>query len=289
MMLSSDARTLLFGIWCHAWDDGVFEWKPIQLKVKVFPYNDVSITSLLEELEEQNLVQRFHNGGKDYAVVKNFQKYQRPKKPSVSGLLPDELRTYAGCKDEISEEVPNQYGTGGEKSPQKGGREEGRKEEEEGIPPNPQEGAEKSNSKKSTTRFVQIEKPDDVSEQLWNDFIALRRQKKAAITKTAMAAFVREAGNANLTLSQVLTLTCERGWQGFKADWLKPGDIPKPQLAYSNEKIPIAVHDEPELFDKAISWSIQHVPGFTERPGQEVVSIPAHVAENLRKSLRRTA
>jgi len=60
-----------------------------------------------------------------------------------------------------------------------------------------------------------------VSEQTSNDFIALRKLKKAAITKTALDGIGREAKKANMSLEAVLRLCCERGWQGFKADWVK--------------------------------------------------------------------
>ncbi len=47
----------------------------------------------------------------------------------------------------------------------------------------------------------------------------MRAAKKAAITKTAMAGIAREADKAGITLSDALTLCCERGWISFKADW----------------------------------------------------------------------
>jgi uncharacterized protein YdaU (DUF1376 family) len=63
--------------------------------------------------------------------------------------------------------------------------------------------------------------PDGVSESVWNDFVTLRKSKKAAITTTAMNGFAREAAKANITLEAALRTCCERGWTGFKADWLQ--------------------------------------------------------------------
>lgn len=56
----------------------------------------------------------------------------------------------------------------------------------------------------------------------------------------------------------------------------------RPQLVHSSEQVQIAVHDEPEVFDQAVNWSKQHVPGFQEQ-GREFVKVPAEVAANLRK------
>lgn len=63
--------------------------------------------------------------------------------------------------------------------------------------------------------------PDGVSESVWNDFVTLRKSKKAAITTTAMNGFVREAAKAGITLEAALRTCCERGWTGFKADWMQ--------------------------------------------------------------------
>ena len=60
-----------------------------------------------------------------------------------------------------------------------------------------------------------------VSEQVTSDWLDLRKAKKAIPTKTALNGMQREADNAGMSLSNVLELCCERGWQGFKADWIK--------------------------------------------------------------------
>jgi uncharacterized protein YdaU (DUF1376 family) len=64
-----------------------------------------------------------------------------------------------------------------------------------------------------------INKPDDVSEQIWNDFVLHRKSKKAPITETAMKGLVREAQKAGISLEQAITITIERNWQGFNAEW----------------------------------------------------------------------
>ena len=47
---SMAARMLLIGIWTEAYDDGVFEWKPLTLKMKIFPGDSVDINAVLSEL-----------------------------------------------------------------------------------------------------------------------------------------------------------------------------------------------------------------------------------------------
>ena len=59
-----------------------------------------------------------------------------------------------------------------------------------------------------------------VSEQVANDWAAMRRSKKAPISDTVIKGLVREAKKANLTLDNVLQICVERNWQGFQASWL---------------------------------------------------------------------
>jgi len=114
MSASASARLLLIGVWTEAWDDGVFEWKALTLKARIFPVDGVDVAALLVELETLQFVCRFQVSGKDYGAIRNFQKYQRPKKPNSSGVLPENLTLWVGS----SVPVPNQSGTSGEKSPQ---------------------------------------------------------------------------------------------------------------------------------------------------------------------------
>jgi len=61
---------------------------------------------------------------------------------------------------------------------------------------------------------------EGVDPQIVSDFKALRNKKKSAITKTAMEGIRREAGKAGLSLADALMICCERGWAGFKAEWV---------------------------------------------------------------------
>jgi uncharacterized protein YdaU (DUF1376 family) len=63
-------------------------------------------------------------------------------------------------------------------------------------------------------------RPPDVSEQVWTDWTALRRSKKAPVTQTVLDGAIAEAGKAKLSLNAFLAEWCQRGSQGLKADWL---------------------------------------------------------------------
>lgn len=60
----------------------------------------------------------------------------------------------------------------------------------------------------------------DVDPKVVADFLKIRRAKKAPLTETALDGLRREAAKAGVTLEQALRTCCERGWTGFKAEWV---------------------------------------------------------------------
>lgn len=128
------ARMLLVGIWTEADDHGVFEWKPLSLKMKLFPADNIEVEPLMADLFNSGTVAQFTHAGKKYGAVRNFCKYQRPKKPTYRHVLPDEWRDYVGLKADNPSPVPHQLPTATEIVPQRedgGGKGEGKEEKKE--------------------------------------------------------------------------------------------------------------------------------------------------------------
>lgn len=85
----------------------------------------------------------------------------------------------------------------------------------------PQESAKSSKRpKNSSLDGVKAKRPDDVPEQVWNDFTAHRNAKRAPITPTVIDTIRREAGQIGMTLTEAISEMMVRGWQGFKAEWI---------------------------------------------------------------------
>lgn len=66
-------------------------------------------------------------------------------------------------------------------------------------------------------RRVSASKPDGISDQLWKDW---KNHRKALFTVTALEGFEREAAMAGWSLEAAIKEAIERGWQGFKAEWV---------------------------------------------------------------------
>jgi hypothetical protein len=131
---SMPARLLAIGLWTEADDRGVFEWKPMSLKMRLFPADDVNLADLLTELLSCDIIAKHAVDGKDYGVIRNFCKWQRPKKPTYRYPFESGWANYVGFKPKKRpigvQQVLHQFSTEGEIAAQmEEGEEEGEKEE----------------------------------------------------------------------------------------------------------------------------------------------------------------
>lgn len=66
-----------------------------------------------------------------------------------------------------------------------------------------------------------LSRPEDVSEDVWQDWMAHRRAKRAPVTAGTLKLIASEAAKAGWTLESALKECLLRGWQGFKAEWVE--------------------------------------------------------------------
>lgn len=90
----------------------------------------------------------------------------------------------------------------------------------EPIPDTKPAGKQVDKQDKAARRANVLEKPDSVSEQTWEDFKKIRAAKRSPLTETGLSKISKQAQLAGFTLEQALQTCCERGWQGFSADWV---------------------------------------------------------------------
>lgn len=120
--LSAFARLLFVGLWNECDDKGIFVWSPLQLKMRVLPADNVDAAALLDEIEAAGSVKKYEIGGKLYGAVRNFAKFQRPKKPNNIHPASPQILAFAGHDSEPvafdDDAVGSQLPTGGEIAPQ---------------------------------------------------------------------------------------------------------------------------------------------------------------------------
>lgn len=120
--LSPFARLLFMGIWNECDDKGTFPWSPLTMKMRILPADNVDACELMAEIEAAGAVCSYEIAGKKYGAVRNFTKFQRPKKPNDIHPVTPEIRHFIGIGGEKGGDevalVPNRSPTDGENPPQ---------------------------------------------------------------------------------------------------------------------------------------------------------------------------
>jgi hypothetical protein len=178
------ARLFYVSLWCEADKEGRFEWKPGTFKIRYLGGDSCDVSELAAELIERGLVEIYSVNGRSFAQIPTFKEHQVINNRESESIIPAKP---------LDATLTRESGVQAE------GRKEGKgKERKEGI-----------------------DTPDGVSDSVWQDFKKLRVTKKFPITKTAMDGINREVLKAGITLEAALSMCCERGWTGFKAEWLQ--------------------------------------------------------------------
>lgn len=86
---TSFASRLFFqGLWTIADRDGRFRWQPKRLKAQIFPYDDLELYPMAEELVEARLIRFYEDSDGCYAFIPGFHEHQRPHPKEPHSVLP---------------------------------------------------------------------------------------------------------------------------------------------------------------------------------------------------------
>jgi len=90
-----------------------------------------------------------------------------------------------------------------------------------------------------------IHTPEGVDNLVWEDFLQIRKKRRAPITDRVVEGLAKEAKAAGVSLNDALKECVLRGWQSFKADWVAPkptaADIARTTVPGTKERDPALV------------------------------------------------
>lgn len=217
--VSREARLLFILLWTVVDDAGRTRASSRMLASLLYPYDDdvagtressrmlanarESSTNLIDawmaELEAENCLVRYVVDGSTYLQICNWARHQKIDRPSASKIpaFDESSRVLANPRRVLDADKDKDMEEEGDKE----------KDKEEDKP-------------KATTQSKASSKPDDVSSQVWSDWIAHRKAKRATVSSTVVDSVRREAQRAGWTLEAALVEVVARGWQGFKAEWV---------------------------------------------------------------------
>jgi len=194
--VSRDARLCFVLMWTIADDSGRLRGNSRMIASLLFPYdNDAPglVDGWLAELEREGCVNRYMVDGSTYIEIAKWLSHQKIDKPSQSKIPQF---------DESSRIIANVRG---------GIKDQGSKDQGE-------------DQGKRAPRSQAVACPLDVDPQVWDDWLKLRKTKRAPVTETVVSGAQDEANKAGMTLESFLRVWCRRGSQGLEAAWLKPDE-----------------------------------------------------------------
>ena len=77
-----------------------------------------------------------------------------------------------------------------------------------------------NNHKPKREKATVVARPECVEEQIWNDWLVIRKKKNAPLTETAWNQMQKEANKAGWPIEKAIQECCLRTWAAFKADWI---------------------------------------------------------------------
>lgn len=191
--LSRDARLFYIGLWSYADDQGRLEDKRKQLKAQIFPYDQIEVEQLLQELINLNKVVNYTVEDKNYLWIRNFLKWQKIEKPTPS--------KFPAYPEEFVEESGRSRGEVGPKRSKEKLKEVKRNKE---TP---------TSSKLDLTIFTYLSDKDFYD--LWTAFLDSRKKLKAPATEQAQKMLLTKLHKWGVEEAKdALRNSIERGWRG---------------------------------------------------------------------------
>lgn len=135
-----------------------------------------------------------------------------------------------------------------------------------------------TNHKPKKEKATSVACPPDVGLQEWEDWLALRKAKKAPVTETVLKSARKEAEKAGISLNAFLTIWCARGSQGLQADWLKTHE----RQSFAQQAADIARSTVP-----AQHTGLDPVLLKIEADRQKAAPMPAHIRQQINQVLRK--
>lgn len=86
--LSSFARLLFIGLWLQADREGRLAYDPRRIKARLFPYDDVSVDALNQEIINAGFMHIYTVKGKSFLQIRSFVKHQRPHPKEPQSVIP---------------------------------------------------------------------------------------------------------------------------------------------------------------------------------------------------------
>lgn len=217
------ARLLFIGMWTIADFKGCFEYKPKRVKVQLLPYDDCDIESLAINLDKSRFISIYSVQGQLYVKVLNFDKHQNPHKNErdKGSDIPDISEAdFLYCEKSINnnslQNIENNRDKNGTTHDKNGSD---RADSLNLIPDSPNTD---TRIQDKPVKFVFKKALLDLGadSKLIDEWIIVRKNKKASNTETSLKLFLSQVEKAKIDLNLALKICVDNSWGKFNHSWM---------------------------------------------------------------------
>jgi hypothetical protein len=190
-------RLAYIGIFTACDREGRFKWKPRALKLDVIPYDDVDFSRVLDALVTYGFIVKYEFEGNQFGCIPSWNTHQVINNRESTSILPSLEESTVCTRDphvKHASTTPLMHAQGEWK-----GKEGNRKGNKEGAI---------------------VTRPEFVDEQIWNDWLVIRKKKNAPLTQTAWNLMTNEVQKSGWSIDKAIEECCLRTWASFKAEWV---------------------------------------------------------------------
>lgn len=192
-------RLAYIGLFTACDREGRFKWKPRALKLDVLPYDQIDFSRVLDALVTHGFLVKYEFEGDEFGCIPTWSQHQVINNRESISLLPS-LEESTTCTSEPRVDYASI-------TPLVRTQGEG-------------EGKGKEGEKKRNKESSLVTRPENVEEQIWNDWLVIRKKKNAPLTETAWNQMLKEANKAGWPIEKAIQECCLRTWAAFKSDWI---------------------------------------------------------------------
>ena len=195
--LTSDQEVFFYRLMVVVDDFGLMDARPAIIKAKCYPLKSIDINYIqvmLSALQTLDLIRMYMVSGKPYLSITNWAKHQQIRAKRAKYPMPDQADD-STCNQLISDAPV--------------------------IQSNPIQSESKPTAKAAVFSFKTELLNLGLDDGLVDDWMKVRKTKKASNTKTAFTLFINEVAKAGWTVSDAVTHCTQKDWKGFDSEWVK--------------------------------------------------------------------
>lgn len=201
---------------------------------KEWGWSPSAVERFLARLETEQMIERKTGQMKTVITICNYDKYQDG--PNEAGHMSGQETEQKSDRNRTAKEQGNK----GTREPDGSHTPQSPPAEKATSPDSAATQGGKQPPKRRPDRGRQplyvCEQPDDVSDQVWADFVRHRERLDADVTHTVITMFRHEADRLGWPLERALSESVFRRWQGFRAKWIENDERSKNSWSGSSQR-----------------------------------------------------